>query len=221
MTSCSNEVRPVDLCHAVNPTCAVIVFAKAPVAGLAKTRLAPVLGRAGAARLAERLLQAAVRSALAARIGPVELCCTPDIGHPAFAGIARRHPVRLDAQGDGDLGDRMARALGRVLDRHRRAVLIGTDVPALDAAYLRQAAAALLDHEAVFGPATDGGYTLVGLSTPAPVALFRDIAWGTAQVMHQTRQRLALLGLRHVELPALPDVDEPGDLRHVPARWLA
>ena len=201
-------------------SCAVLVFAKAPVAGYAKTRLMPALGADGAARLAGRLLRHAVQQACAARVGPVQLCCAPDAGHPAFAALAQAHGVSLAAQGDGDLGARMARALRGALGRHGRALLIGTDAPGLDAAYLRQAAALLAGHDAVFGPATDGGYTLVGLSRPADT-LFDGIAWSTAQVMAQTRERLRAAGLSHAELAPLPDIDGPGDLRHLPRDWTA
>jgi len=196
--------------------CTVIVFAKAPVPGYAKTRLAPALGAAGAARLAERLLNDGVAQAMAAAVGPVELCCAPDASHPAFAALAARHGLALAEQGDGDLGARMSRAFDRAFDAGRAALLIGTDAPGLDAAYLRDAASRLRTHDAVFGPALDGGYTLVGLVRRVP-ELFEDIPWSTAQVMEQTRAKLRRLGLAHAELPPLADIDEPADLRHLPA----
>lgn len=195
--------------------CPVIVMAKAPLAGFAKTRLIPALGEAGAARLAERLLRHAVEQAVRAGIGPVEICCTPDTTHPVFARLAQEHIITLTTQGDGDLGQRMARALARQLDGRSCALLIGTDAPQLDAAYLRSACAALAQHDAVFGPALDGGYVLVGLCRPAP-ALFDGIAWSTPEVMQHTRRRLAQLALRHHELTALADIDEPADLVHLP-----
>jgi uncharacterized protein len=199
--------------------CAVIVFAKAPQPGHAKTRLIAALGAEGAAALAERLLHAALAHALAADLGPVELCVTPDRRHPAFAAAAEDGRLALTDQGDGDLGQRMARALDRVLALHDHALLIGTDAPLLDAPYLRAAAVALTEADAVFGPAADGGYTLVGLRRPAP-GLFTGMRWSHEQVMAQTRERLAALALRHIELPVLHDVDEPADLAHVPAQWL-
>lgn len=197
---------------------ALIIFAKAPVAGLAKTRLIPALGAAGAAALAERLLDHAVAQGMAARFGAVELCITPDAGHPAFQRLAAAHRLALTAQGDGDLGARMQRALARVLSRHARALLIGTDAPGLDAPRLQQAARALADHDAVFVPALDGGYALVGLRRPAPT-LFADIAWSTATVMAVTRERAAAAGLHIAELPPVADTDEAADLRHLPAGW--
>lgn len=198
----------------------VIVFAKAPQAGLAKTRLAVTLGPEGAARLAQRMLDHAVQQARQAGLGPVDLCVAPDGSHPAFARLATMPDVTLSMQGEGDLGDRMARAFSRVLAQRPPALLIGTDTPALDAAYLRQAAAALQDHDAVFGPAADGGYVLVGLRRPAP-SLFADLPWSDDRVMTRTRERLASAGLRHHELATLHDVDQPADLVHVPAPWLA
>jgi rSAM/selenodomain-associated transferase 1 len=199
--------------------CALIVFAKAPLPGFAKTRLATVLGPVHAARLAARLLEHAVDEAIAADIGPVELCCTPDTAHPAFARLAARHPIALATQDSGDLGARMRNAVERVQRRHAKVVLIGTDAPALDADYLRGAARALADHDVVLGPAADGGYTLVGLAC-APGRLFDGMAWSTDRVLAQTRQRIAELGLRHRELQMLSDVDEPIDLAQVPEQWL-
>ena len=128
--------------------CRVAIMAKAPVAGLAKTRLAPVLGESGAAALAARMLAHAVA----------------------------------------------------------------------------EAAAALLLHDAVFVPAHDGGYALVGLRA-APgnwlQALFSGMVWSTAQVMAQTRQRLASVGIHHTELQAVADIDEPADLVHLPSHLQA
>lgn len=200
--------------------CRLIVFAKAPVPGLAKTRFIPALGARGAARLAERLLEHSVQQACHARIGPVELCCAPNAEHAAFTRLTQRYAIALETQGDGDLGARMSRALARALATHERAVLIGSDIPALDAHYLQAAARALEDHAVVFGPANDGGYVLVGSSVSA-AGLFEGIQWGTSRVMQQTRQRLVALGLRHHELAPLSDVDVAEDLKHVPAHWLA
>jgi rSAM/selenodomain-associated transferase 1 len=197
--------------------CTVIVFAKAPQAGYAKTRLIEALGAQGAARLAERMMNATLDHAIAAAIGPVQLCVAPDCTHPAFIAAARRGTAIVTEQGEGDLGDRMARAFARELAGPGHALLIGTDAPQLDAPYLRAAAAALDDTDAVFGPAADGGYALVGLRRPAP-GLFAGMRWSHDQVMAHTRERLAALGMHHVELPLLHDVDEPADLVHVP--WL-
>ena len=199
---------------------ATIVFAKAPVAGLAKTRLAPALGAAGAAALAQRLLAHATAQAVGAALGPVEICTTPDGTHPAFQNLAAQQGVALTLQGDGDLGERMHRALSRALRHHPKALLMGTDAPALDARTLHHAALALEQHDAVFVPALDGGYALVGLARAQP-ALFTGMVWSTAQVMADTRTRARQAGLRWAELPPVADIDEPADLVHLPAGWLA
>ncbi len=197
---------------------ALCVFAKAPRPGQAKTRLAPALGPQGAAALAERLLQHAVGQALQADVGPVQVCAAPDASHPVFARLSQTHGVALAEQGEGDLGERMHRALARALQRHDAALLLGSDLPALDAQVLRDAARALQTHDAVFVPALDGGYGLVGLRR-ADARLFAGIDWSTPQVMAQTRERLRGAGLRWAELAPLADIDTPADLAHLPAHW--
>jgi len=196
----------------------LIVFAKAPVPGLAKTRLAPALGADGAAALAERLLRHALAQATAAGLGAVELCAAPDPAHPALRAAAAAVGAELTAQGDGDLGLRMHRALARGLAHHGRALLMGTDAPALDATRLRAAAQALATHDAVFVPALDGGYALVGLRRADP-RWFQGMTWSHARVMDDTRDRLRAAGACWAELPAVADIDEPADLVHLPPGW--
>jgi uncharacterized protein len=198
---------------------AVIVFAKAPAPGLAKTRLAPALGAAGAAALAGRMLHHALAQAAAAGLGPVELCAAPDAAHPLLRAAARAHGSALAEQGGGDLGARMHRAFERGLQRQARALLIGTDAPSLDAGMLRRAAQALDGHDAVFVPALDGGYALVGLRR-ADARCFDGMRWSHARVMDDTRERLRAAGLRWAELPPVADIDEPADLCHLPPGWL-
>lgn len=199
--------------------CVVIVMAKAPVPGYAKTRLIPALGAVRAAQLADRLLQHALGAALQAQLGPVDLCCAPDRHHPLLQAHRQQGGVALSDQGAGDLGERMSRAFDRLWPRADRILMTGTDAPALDALVLQRAAQSLDDVDAVFVPALDGGYALVGLRRAAP-SLFVDVAWSTPQVMAQTRQRVAQAGLSHVELACLPDIDEPSDLQHLPPGWL-
>ena len=204
--------------------CRIAILAKAPVAGLAKTRLAPALGEAGAAALAARLLAHAVAQAAAADLGAVTLWTTPDASHPAFVQAQRQHGVALAVQAGADLGARMAQAFADAFAQANGPVLLmGTDAPGLDADLLRQAAAALQSHEAVFVPAHDGGYALVGLRAAPPgllAALFSGMRWSTPQVMAQTRQRLAAAGIAHAELPGVADIDEPADLQHLPLCFL-
>jgi rSAM/selenodomain-associated transferase 1 len=195
--------------------CVVIVFARAPRPGKAKTRLIPALGKAGAAALHRRLVVHSLRAATDARIGPVELWCTPDTSDPFFRECQRRLGVSLQAQGAGDLGARMLRAFESALARSGCAILVGSDIPALSAQYLRDAERALAGDDVVIGPAEDGGYVLVGLSRCDP-ELFRGIPWGGSEALAETRRRIAALGWRLVELPALWDVDRPEDLERLP-----
>ncbi len=193
-----------------------MVFARAPTPGEAKTRLIPALGEAGAAALHRRLVMHCLRAARDSRLGPVELWCAPDTSDPFFRECKRRLGASLHAQGDGDLGARMQRAFESALARARRAILVGSDIPALSPQYLRDADQALgRGDDAAIGPAEDGGYALIGLSRCDP-ELFRDIPWGGSEVLAQTRRRLAALSWRSSELPVLWDVDRPEDLERLP-----
>ncbi|MFN0182343.1 MAG: TIGR04282 family arsenosugar biosynthesis glycosyltransferase [Aquabacterium sp.] len=203
-----------------HPRTAVVVMAKAPRAGFAKTRLAPALGAEGAARLARRMLDHTLRAALASGMRPCLVSVSPQQGDPAFAPWRHWPGLTWFDQPDGDLGQRMAHALDLGLQHAGRAVLVGTDAPALDADYLRAAAAALADHDAVLGPTADGGYVLLGLASPLRTLFQPDMPWSTASVMPQTRQRLAAAGARWLELPVQHDVDLPQDLARVPPGWI-
>jgi len=194
--------------------CRVMVFARAP--GEAKTRLIPALGAAGAAALHRRLVMHCLRAARDSRLGPVELWCAPGTGDPFFRECERRLGASLHPQAEGDLGARMQRAFESALALSPRAILVGSDIPALSAQYLRDADRALRrGGDAVIGPAEDGGYVLIGLSR-CDAALFRDIPWGGSEVLAETRRRIAALGWRVTELPALWDVDRPEDLERLP-----
>ena len=193
----------------------LVVFAKAPQAGAVKTRLIPALGEQGAADLALRMLQHTLQQALDADVGPVELCMSPGPDDPAWAGVALPATVLRTDQGDGNLGQRMARAVERVTVSGHAILLMGTDCPALNAARIAEASQALAQHDAALVPVADGGYVLVGLHAPRP-AIFTDMAWSTPSVAAVTLQRLAMLGQRVWVGPTLHDIDEPADLVKVP-----
>lgn len=194
---------------------AVLVFARAPVAGAVKTRLIPVIGEHGAAALQRSLVERTLAVARAAGLGPVELWCAPDTGDPFFADCRERFGASLHRQCDGDLGARMRQALEDALTRSRHALLIGSDCPSFSPADLQAADRALREGcDAVFCPAEDGGYMLVGLSNAMP-ALFDAMPWGGDNVMEETRQRLRNLGWRWHELPVHWDVDRPEDYQRL------
>lgn len=198
------------------PDARILIFTKAPEPGYAKTRLIPALGAEGAAQLQRRLVTHTVSKACAPDLCPVELWCAPDSRHPVFQALAANHPLVLHTQIEGDLGVRMEHATAEVLSRSRMVVLIGTDCPSLDAAYLRQAFAGLAGgDDVVLGPAEDGGYVLLGLKACEP-GLFQGIPWGSSDVLECTRRRLKALGKGWRELAVLWDLDRPADLKRLP-----
>lgn len=202
----------------------IIVFAKAPVPGYAKTRLAKDIGDERAAELASQMLQAAIEQAVLADCGPVELCCAPDTSHPQFQQLRECYGVMLTHQGEGDLGARMQNALARALHNRPWAILTGTDAPNLDADYLREATR-VLDLQgrhaphAVFAPTHDGGYAMIGVNCELP-QLFANMPWSTPEVMPQSRARLTASKIAHTELAMLHDIDEVDDLIYVPLAWM-
>jgi rSAM/selenodomain-associated transferase 1 len=188
----------------------VAVFAKAPVPGEVKTRLAPLLGPEGAAALHAGLVRQALSTAAMSGVGDVELWCAPDASHPFFVRCAEQFTLTLHRQAGADLGERMRSAFDAGLASGGPVVLIGSDCPVLAPADLREALQALETHDAAIAPAEDGGYVLVALARPMP-ALFEGIEWGSAAVMGATRARLAAAKARWQELPMRWDVDRPED----------
>ncbi|MDH4215911.1 MAG: TIGR04282 family arsenosugar biosynthesis glycosyltransferase [Gallionella sp.] len=198
----------------------IIVFAKAPQPGFAKTRLIPALGAKGAADLARRMLFNTLEEALAAGIGPVELCVTPKIDATEWQGIPLPSGIEIYDQGEGDLGARLARASERALAEAEQILLVGTDCVELTAALLREAAQALLEHDAVIYCTADGGYALLGIKR-FDSCLFSDMPWSTAAVAGTTLARLGRLGWSVQIGQTLHDVDEPADLQYLSANLAA
>jgi uncharacterized protein len=185
-----------------------VVFARAPDRGRVKTRLAPLLGDKGAARLHAQMVVRTLTTGSAAGFKRIELYCAPGIDSEFFRKMQRRFGVRLCNQGRGDLGERMYRALRRC----RCAILIGSDCPALRPRDLRAAARALHHGaDAVLSPAEDGGYALIGVRRVAR-ELFDGVDWGGPRVLAQTRRRLEALRWRWRELRTVWDVDRPEDV---------
>lgn len=183
----------------------VVLFTRYPEPGRAKTRLITALGPAGAAALHRLLTE---RTVAAVRASGLALEVRGTGATPAqFADWLG--DVKIVDQGDGDLGERLARA-----GPPYPTLFIGADAPDMTAALLRDAAEALAQGPAVIGPACDGGYWLLGLKSEAP-GVFKDIDWGTSAVFSQTAARLAAAGLDPTLLPELADCDRPEDL----ARW--
>ncbi len=185
-----------------------MVFARAPLAGRVKTRIARRIGDAAAAKLHCALVRDAVEAARAARCGPVELHVTQR--HAFFRTLG----VRVCLQRGADLGSRIYRALAR----HRRVIVTGADAPALMPADIARAARALQGGtHMVFAPAEDGGYALIGARRLTP-AIFSGVEWGGAQVLAQTLGNAGRAGLRFKLLRTVWDVDRPEDLERLKSR---
>jgi rSAM/selenodomain-associated transferase 1 len=187
---------------------AIIVIAKAPVPGRVKTRLSPPCTPAQAARLA----LASLEDTLAA--------CD------AAAGAGRR-VVALEGEPDGWLpsgwelvaqrGDGLAQRLaGAFADVGGAALLVGMDTPQVTSSAIEAGLAALARADAVFAPATDGGYWAIGLREP-DAAVFEAVPMSRGHTGAVQRARLAALGLRTIDLPPLLDVDDIADARTVAA----
>jgi rSAM/selenodomain-associated transferase 1 len=198
----------------------LIVFARLPRIGHVKSRLAAAVGAQRALDAHRALLEATIALAAGCAADTLELQHT-DIDAPP-TDDARCLLERLAAEGwrtgpqrGEDLGARMRGALESTLADGELPVLIGCDCPAMRVDDIAGAFDALArGADAVFSPAEDGGYALVGLSRSLP-GLFEGIAWGSASVMGDTRARLAACGARAVSLRTVWDVDTVDDL----ARW--
>ena len=185
----------------------VLVFAKPPRAGEAKTRLAESLGAEAAAALARACFDDTWRTVAALPWAePVLATTEPDA--PEWRGRRIRRTWR---QGPGDLGQRMARALESALASSRAAIAIGADSPGLPEAHLTAAREALESADAVLGPSADGGFYLIGLRR-APGDLLEGLPWSSAETFERTRNRLLERGLSVRVLPEWFDVDRPEDL---------
>ncbi len=193
---------------------AVIVMAKQPIVGQAKTRLCPAYTPEQAAALAEAFLRDTVTTVQQANCAQIVPAFTPPESAAWFAAAFPGLP-RIP-QPEGDLGERLTGVLEAAWRlRYRPCVVIGADSPHLPPERLHAAFAALRPGpeaaDVVLGPAEDGGYYLLGLKWHHP-ELFQGIAWSTEYVLIQTLARAEVLGLRVHLLPPWYDVDTPADL---------
>ena len=183
----------------------VALLTRYPEAGKAKTRLIPALGACGAAALHRTLTERTVLAVQEAGLA-LEIRST---GAPVAAFAVWLGAVSIIDQGDGGLGERLARA-----GAPYPTIFIGSDAPDVTPDLLRNAADALAHADAVIGPAEDGGYWLLGLAREVS-GIFHRVDWGTSAVFGQTIARLADAGIDPVRLSELADCDRPEDL----ARW--
>lgn len=192
----------------------IVVFGRVPVAGRVKTRLAAGIGPEAAAEVYRLLLDHALAEARAA--GPAVVLALAE-APPAGADWRPPPGVAVELQSDGDLGARMRAAFDRRFAAGADAVvLVGSDLPGLSSGGLADAFSGIEAAPVVLGPSDDGGYWLVGQRRPG-CDLFSRIPWSSPEVLGSTRRRLLELGVEHVELPQLRDLDTIEDLRALAA----
>lgn len=188
----------------------LVIFARAPQAGRVKRRLAREIGVLAATRFYRGLLATTLRTLTADRRWRVWLFVTPDdsLGHPIWRGLQRRR------QGHGDLGRRMRLPFDTLPSGP--VVLVGSDIPAMRPHHIARAFALLGSNDLVFGPASDGGYWLIGARRlrPLPCTLFAGVRWSTPHALADT---LATIPTRYSVgfADTLDDVDDAGDLGRV------
>lgn len=180
----------------------LIIFVRAPRAGEVKTRLASKLSREGACAAYRQLVEVLVRNLR--KVPSVELCYAPadaekEVAHWLQPGWT------CAPQSEGDLGARLNDAFAR-----GPALIIGSDCPYVTPKDVREADEALRSHDVVIGPATDGGYWLIGLNGPQP-SLFTNISWSSESVLAETLSRAKASGLKVHLLRLLTDVDTAAD----------
>ena len=187
----------------------VVVFAREPVPGRVKSRLAEAIGERSAARIYAALLEQTLEVAEASAFDVVVSLAEA----PTRAWIDT-HDERWEVQHGADLGARMGDAFQRRFgEGYDRVVIFGSDCPFLRRDHLSQAVEALERMGVVLGPACDGGYWLVA-QRRAGVDLFTGIPWSNPATLAATRQRLKALGTPWFELQELDDVDTIEDLRN-------
>jgi rSAM/selenodomain-associated transferase 1 len=194
------------------------VYAKRPLPGYAKTRLGADVGEEQAARVYARLLYEYLFDLLRADLASISVDTVElSVASPADVLFfsAAFPDLSVLPQVAGDLGQRMAASFERAFEAGAEAVVLtGSDIPGLNSQIVRAAFDALDTSPVVIGPASDGGYYLIGMRAPG-AALFGGIEWGSERVLAQTEALSGAQGLVVARLPELYDVDTVEDL----VRW--
>ena len=192
----------------------LIIFTRYPEPGITKTRMIPALGAVGAAKLQRQMTEYVLAQAqLLQSIDDVSIEVRFAGGDKQLMQAWLGNDIECIAQGEGDLGQKMANSLISAFQNPAKlVVIIGSDCPELTPALMVKAFQQLqLGSDLVLGAAIDGGYYLIGLSRFIP-ELFTEISWGSAQVFSQTVAVAQSLNLTTAYLPPLADVDRPEDL---------
>ena len=197
------------------PNAQILIFAKSPVAGQVKTRLAASIGPEQAYKAYETLLTQTLDTALNTQLASV--CCYTDDTEHAFFNVWKQKGVFFRQQVGADLGERMQQAFMNELKLYSPVVLIGSDCPVMTKEHLGAAFTALDNgNDAVITPTHDGGYVLLGLKKHYP-EIFTNIQWSTNQVFRQTAEHLDSLSLKWQQLNTLWDIDTGEDYQ----KWLS
>ena len=196
----------------------LIIFTRYPEPGKTKTRLIPVFGEQGAAELQRQMTEHLIskfRKLCPSRILSTEI--RYEGGNETLMQNWLGEQFTYALQPEGNIGRRMGLVFEEAFQSGvETAIIIGTDIPGITAGILKTAFEKLNHHDLVFGPARDGGYYLIGINKvswrKAKPLLFEKIPWGTASVLSQTLATAEKMGLSHILLETLEDVDRPEDL---------
>lgn len=181
----------------------LVLFARFPTPGAAKTRLIPAIGKDGAANVHRQLTERTVRI-LESSGAPVELRYTGATASDFRDWLGPG--ITLVEQVAGDLSARLLASI-----EPAPVIFFGADTPDLQIGHVSQAIQALETKKVVIGPARDGGYYLIGIAERMDW-LFESMPWSTDQVMPETLSRLRDRSIQPVLLEPLDDCDRPEDL---------
>ena len=207
----------------------IVMLAKAPIPGFAKTRLIPALGEIGAGVVAQNLLKHAFQQAISTTGAKLHLALTPGPADSVWQEYSElvnlqnvellTHQLSLSQQADGDLGQRLIAACQQLDDDQQSIVVMGTDCPALDSDLIEDAIDKLKQYDAILQPVHDGGYALLAMKQ-FNRQVFENIRWSSEATAEDTRQQFRKLGWSWYELNPVSDIDEGDDLIHCPREWL-
>ena len=198
--------------QAESPTnCSLVLFTKAPIAGFVKTRLTPPLSPATCAELQGAFIEDALQELRG--VGAVlKIYLAPDDGSRYLDGL----DIETLPQGGGDLGLRMVRSLNHERSLgFRKVLLVGADIPELEAEDLREGYGLLNRVDVVFGPARDGGFYCMGSCRALPEDLLEGIPWSGPDTLAMSEARVRAAGLKAGRMKTHSDVDDAEDLRRL------
>lgn len=191
----------------------ILCFCKQPTPGLVKSRLAKDLGDEAAAKVYMLLLNETIKIISKLNL-KIFLYCYPNINHPTLSQYTSEFHLTLKKQHGDDLGMKMHHAIEKHLCTNNNVVLIGTDCLEIDANYISKAFEDLnAGYDIVLGPATDGGYALIG-ANKIDLSIFQNINWGTNQVLKQTEEKIKNLNWRYSCLTKVRDLDNLDDYKY-------